>query len=77
MPRYRVRLEDPNSEHFRVTYISAETEEEAVSKVVTIDQGLVADPEYAQNEPYEVAEVIVRGEEKSATKAAGPQGDDA
>jgi hypothetical protein len=77
MPRYRVRLEDPNSEHFRVTYVTADDEEQAVSKVVEIDQGLVADPEYAQNEPYEVAEVIVRGEEKSATKAAGPQGDDA
>lgn len=61
MPRYRVRLNDPNSEHFRVTYVSADTQEEAAAIVQRLDLKLVADDIYPQTQPYELAYVVERG----------------
>jgi hypothetical protein len=69
MPRYRVRLEDPNSEHFRLSYVTADDRDGAAAKVVEIDQSLVDDPEYPQDEPYVVADVTARGQLRSETKA--------
>lgn len=42
MPRFRVRLNDPNSEHFRVTYVTADDADAAVEKAKTLDQKIVA-----------------------------------
>lgn len=88
MPRYRVRLNDPNSDNFRVTNISAVSPEAAVEKVQEIDRGIVEfrlsderlnDPDnppsgaqlaaHAQREPYELAYVVERGDQKALDKA--------
>jgi hypothetical protein len=77
MPRYRVRLNDPESEHFRVTYISAASPEEAAAKVMELDAKLVEfrlEPDefetatkgqlatHNQTHPYELGYVVERGE---------------
>lgn len=88
MPRYRVRLEDPNSEHFRITYINADSPEEAAAKVQAVDADLVAfrltdeqlndqdNPPskgqiavHEQTEPYVLAYVVERGDQKALDKA--------
>lgn len=41
MPRFRVRTDDPNSDEFRVYYLSAETEEEARASIERKEQAHV------------------------------------
>jgi len=42
MATYRVRLNDPNSEHFRVVMITAASEEEAIAKCLEREARAVA-----------------------------------
>ena len=42
MPRFRVRTEDPNSEHFRVYGITADSEEDALAWIEAKEDKLAA-----------------------------------
>lgn len=42
MARFRIRLEDPNSDEFRIVVTHAETEEEAVAAALRLEEKYVA-----------------------------------
>lgn len=65
--RFRVRLDDPKSEHFRVTYISAKNPDEASSKVLEQDNALVDAGN--QKRPYQLTYVVKRGDDKALAQA--------
>lgn len=83
MPRYRIRLDDPDSDEFRVTYVSADSPEDAkawaerreqtfceyrLTKDELKEAGKANKILHEQTTPYEVTEVEKRGDQKSEKK---------
>ena len=62
MARFRVRLQSPVSRHYTVTFVSADSADDAIAFCQRVNQRLVDDPNQPHDHPYEVAYCIERGD---------------